>query len=159
MSVLETLPATLYFEDFEVGMVFTSPTRTTLSEADIIAFAQQHDPQPFHTDPIAAKTTFFDGLAASGWQTALVAMRQFVDMLAHRVAGGLIGMSIDQLRWPRPTRPGDTLQASVEILGKKASRSKPGFGSIQLRWVLHNQHGELAMSLENSIWLPCRPQS
>lgn len=120
MSVLETLPATLYFEDFEVGMVFTSPTRTTLSEADIIAFAQQHDPQPFHTDPIAAKTTFFDGLAASGWQTALVAMRQFVDMLAHRVAGGLIGMSIDQITLAAPNSARRYLASQRGNFGQKS---------------------------------------
>lgn len=152
-----TTPQTLiYFEDLEVGAQFPSPITHTLSVDDIIAFAHQYDPQPFHTDPNVSTDNVFGGHAASGWHTAVTAMRQFVDMLAPRVAGGLVGLSIDKLRWPRPTRAGDTLRVTVEVLGKKRSSSKPNFGVVQLKWWVHNQEDQLALELENAIWVACR---
>ena len=90
------LSYTHYLEDFTVGMRFVSHTHT-MTEAQIIAFAREFDPQPFHTDPVAAETSLFRGLAASGWHTAAVSMRLFVD-LQISAADGMIGAGVEQLR-------------------------------------------------------------
>src|SRR5438552_3575897 len=104
-----------YLEDFEVGDRFTSAT-TTVSEADIVAFGKQFDPQPFHTDPVAARTSIFGGLAASGWHTAALTMRMFVDS-DFKPVGGLLGAGIELLEWPRPVRAGDVLHVEAEVVG------------------------------------------
>ncbi|OBU84789.1 MaoC family dehydratase [Chromobacterium subtsugae] len=145
----------IYFEDLQPGQRFLSPTHT-LSEAEIIAFARQFDPQPFHIDPAAAKDSFFNGLAASGWHTSSLSMRLVEGSALGQAANGLIGMQIDQMRWPQPTRPGDTLQVEVEVLDKRRSGSQPGFGVVKVRWQTRNQRGETAMQLECAIWLQCR---
>lgn len=146
----------LYYEDLTPGRVFETASHT-LSEDEIIAFASQFDPQPFHTDPEAAKTSFFDGLAASGWHTSSLTMRLITASELKHVANGLIGMGIKDMRWPRPTRAGDTLRAKVEVLGQKPSASQPGFGVVQLRWTALNQHDDIAMQLETAIWVARRP--
>ncbi|ACO74829.1 MaoC [Laribacter hongkongensis HLHK9] len=146
----------LYFEDFQPGMRFETATRT-LTADDIAGFARQHDPQPFHLDARLAEHSVFAGLAASGWQTATTSMRLVVDLLADRVAGGLVGMQVDKMRWPRPTRPGDTLKVTLEVLKTKRSTTQPEFGVVGWRWITTNQAGETAMTLENAIWVPCRP--
>ena len=145
----------LYFEDLTPGRVFETSSHT-LSEEEIIAFASQFDPQPFHTDPQAAKSSFFDGLAASGWHTSSLTMRLITASELKNVANGLIGMGIRDMRWPRPTRPGDTLRAKIEVTGQKPSSSQPGFGVVQLRWTTLNQHNEIAMQLETAIWVARR---
>ena len=73
------------------------------------------------------------------------------------VAGGLVGMQVDKMRWPRPTRPGDTLKVTLEVLKAKRSTTQPEFGVVGWRWTTTNQAGETAMTLENAIWVPCRP--
>ncbi|WP_287877325.1 MaoC family dehydratase [Aquitalea sp.] len=146
----------LYYEDLTTGRRFQTASHT-LSEDEIIAFASQFDPQPFHTDPQAAKTSVFDGLAASGWHTSSLTMRLITASELKDVANGLIGMGIRDMRWPRPTRAGDTLRAEVEVLGQKPSTSQPGFGVVQLRWTTLNQHDDIAMQLETSIWVARRP--
>ncbi len=145
----------LYFEDLQPGQRFLSPSHT-LSEEEIIAFARQFDPQPFHTDPVAAQDSFFNGLAASGWHTSSLSMRLVEGSELGQAANGLIGMQIDQMRWPQPTRPGDTLQVEVEVLDKRRSGSQPGFGVVKVAWTTRNQRGETAMRLECAIWLQCR---
>ena len=104
----------LYLDDFSVGQVFRSGTRP-VTEAEIKAFAQQYDPQPFHLDHEAAKATMFGGLAASGWHTMALTMRLLVDGGAP-IAGGIIGAGGEDLRWPRPVRPGDELTVESEVL-------------------------------------------
>ncbi len=146
----------LYFEDLTPGRRFSTGS-VTVSEADIIGFAQQYDPQPFHTDPEAARHTFFDGLAASGWHTSSLTMRLVVESELSTVANGLIGMGIDKMRWPRPTRPGDTLTAELTVLDQRRSGSRPDFGVVRFSWTTVNQHGETVMALETSIWAACRP--
>ncbi|WP_293765520.1 MaoC family dehydratase [uncultured Aquitalea sp.] len=146
----------LYFEDLTPGRRFSTGS-VTVSEADIIGFAQQYDPQPFHTDPEAARHTFFDGLAASGWHTSSLTMRLVVESELSTVANGLIGMGIDKMRWPRPTRPGDTLTAELTVLDQRRSGSRPDFGVVRFSWTTVNQHGETVMALETSIWVACRP--
>ena len=97
-----------YLEDFSVGQIFQSGT-ISVSADEIKAFASQFDPQPFHLDETAAKATFFGGLVASGWHTAALTMRLIVDS-ELKIAGGSIGAGAEELRWPRPVRPGDTLR-------------------------------------------------
>ncbi|MGO9544214.1 MAG: MaoC family dehydratase [Rhodomicrobium sp.] len=129
----------LYLEDLAPGMIFKAGPEK-IGEADIIAFAEQFDPQAFHTDPEAAKATLFKGLAASGWHTAGLTMR----MLANGgmpFAGGSIGLGVE-LSWPRPVRPGDKLSVECEILDITPSRSKPNQAIATLKTTTKNQYGE-----------------
>lgn len=106
---------TLFFEDLSVGFTWHGGS-VSVSEADIIAFASNFDPQPFHTDPAAASAhRLFQGLAASGWHTAALTMRLFATA-GTIIAGGIIGNGIDELRWPKPVRPGDTLTLTSEVV-------------------------------------------
>ena len=132
-------PTKLYLEDFSVGQVFRSAS-LRVTEADIKAFAEKFDPQPFHLDNEAAKATMFGGLAASGWHTAALTMR----MLAESVplADGLIGAELE-LAWPKPTRPGMALQVFSEIVDIKPSRSKPDMAIVTLRNETRDQDGDV----------------
>jgi acyl dehydratase len=147
----------LYLEDFTPGLVITAGPITVTAE-EIIAFARQFDPQPFHTDPAGAEHTMFGGLIASGWHTGALSMRMLVQSKFSEVANGLVGVEIRNMRWPRPTRPGDTLQLTVEVLETKTSRSQPGWGTVLLRWTTRNQRGEPVLELENVAWVACRPK-
>ncbi|MBR0654689.1 MaoC family dehydratase [Plastoroseomonas arctica] len=130
----------LYLEDLEPGRIFHGGP-VTLSEEAIIAFATQYDPQPFHTDPVAAKAhPLFQGLAASGWHTAALSMRMITEAMSE-IAGGVVGGG-GELQWPRPTRPGDTLRLECEVLEVTPSRSRPERGSYLVRHRTLNQHGE-----------------
>ena len=146
----------LYLEDLTPGRTLTGGP-VTVTQDEVIAFGRQFDPQPFHTDPEAARATFFQGLALSGWHTAALSMRMLVDRTLGRVANGLVGIEVRQMRWPRPTRPGDTLTVTVEVLRTRPSASRPGFGTAELRWTTRNQNGEAVMELENVAWVARRP--
>jgi acyl dehydratase len=147
---------TLYLEDLNPGMTVTAGP-ITLTEEDIVSFAKQYDPQPFHTDPIAAKNSFFNGLAGSGWHIAALAMRMLTQSRLADIANGLIGIEIRNLRWPRPTRPGDTLEMTVEILDTRTSKTRPGWGTATARWTMRNQEGNIVMELENVMWVARAP--
>ena len=127
-----------YFEDLAVGQTFHSTTPVTVTIEGIKAFAAQFDPQPFHLDEEAAKASFFDGLAASGWHTAALTMRLLVES-DLRPAGGTIGAGGEDLRWPRPVRPGDVLRLHIEILELRPSRSRPTLGVVKIRLTTVNQ--------------------
>jgi acyl dehydratase len=146
----------LYLEDLEPGRTATGGP-ITVSEADVIAYARQFDPQPFHTDPDAAKHSFFNGLALSGWHTASLTMRMLVDSPLAAIANGLVGIEIRNMRWPRAARPGDTLTLTVEVVETKPSRSRPGWGTAHLKWTTRNQHGEVVLELDNIAWVARRP--
>lgn len=143
----------LTLEDLAVGQCFESGTHA-LDAAQIIAFAEQFDPQRFHLDDEAAKSTLFGGLAASGWHTAAVTMRLLVGGGAP-FAGGLIGAG-GEIAWPRPTRPGDVLQVFSEILEVTPSRSKPDRGSVMLLCETRNQRGEVVQTLKARLIVPRR---
>jgi len=130
----------LYLEDIKVGQTFRTGSHL-LTEDEIKAFARDYDPQPFHTDPEAAKHSFFGGLAASGWHTAAVSMRLQVES-GPPLAGGMIGASVE-LTWPRPTRPGDEIHVASEVTAVTPSRSKPDRGFITLRSETRNQRGDV----------------
>jgi acyl dehydratase len=134
----------LYLEDLSAGMKFRAgPVK--VSEADIIAFAKEFDPQPFHMDPEAAKHTIFRGLAASGWHTMGLTMRMLVNGAAP-LAGGIIGFG-GEISWPKPTRAGDELSVESEVIELTPSRSKPNQGVVTLRSSTKNQHGETVLIL------------
>lgn len=120
----------LFLEDLAVGQTFGSG-RLQIDAEDIKRFATDFDPQPFHLDEQAARETIFRGLAASGWHTAALTMRLLVES-EFNPAGGLVGASMDELRWPRPVRPGDGLRIVIEILEIRPSKSRPGRESSRL---------------------------
>jgi acyl dehydratase len=131
----------LYYEDLEVGQTFHSGTYEMTAEK-IKAFAAEWDPQPFHLDEEKAKDSLFQGLAASGWHTAAATMRLMVDS-DLKLAGGSIGAGGEELRWPRPTRPGDVLKLEIEILEKRESRSRADLGIVKTRLTTTNQREEV----------------
>jgi acyl dehydratase len=129
-----------YLQDFSEGQTFRSSTLRVDAE-QIKTFAAQFDPQPFHTDEQAARTTIFGGLAASGWHTAALTMRLLVDS-ELKPAGGLVGAGLDELKWPKPVRPGDDLHLNIEVLSVRPSRSRPTQGISKVRTTTLNQNDE-----------------
>ena len=121
----------------------------------MIAFARRFDPQPFHTDPVAAKQSVFGGLIASGWYTASMAMRLLVDNYISQVAS-LGSPGVDELRWLKPVRPGDTLSIRVTVLESKLSRSKPNQGTIRHYIEVLNQRREVVMTWKGMGMYRCR---
>ena len=130
----------LYLDDLYVGQTFVSGEHL-LDEAQIIAYARQFDPQVFHLDPEAAKHTFFQGLAASGWHTASISMRLVTESIP--LADGVIGGGMEELAWPQPTRPGDVLQVESEIVEIIPSQSKPNRALVRVLSHTKNQRGEV----------------
>jgi acyl dehydratase len=146
---------TRYFEDFHVGEVIDVGS-VGVSQADIIAFAEQYDPQPMHIDPGAAGFTIYGGLIASGWQTVTLFMRLLVDSVVAKTSS-LGSPGVEELRWPLPVRPGDTLHASMEILETRVSNSRPTMGIVRWRGTVRNQDGKLVMSLIGTNFFGRRP--
>jgi acyl dehydratase len=142
--VREVVVQERYFEDLKVGDRFKSATYSVSEEA-IISFAREFDPQPFHLDVTIARQTIFKELIASGWHTAAITMRLFVQTL--NFAEGAIGLGVDELRWPNAVKPNDVLQVEVEIVDLRESRSKPSHGVVRLRYVTTNQHGEIVQTM------------
>ena len=136
-----------YFDDLTQGDRFKSATYE-VTEEQIISFAREFDPQPFHLDSAVARQTMFQGLIASGWHTAAITMRLFVQTL--NFAEGAIGLGVDELRWPNAVRPGDALQVETEIVDLRVSRSKPSHGIVRLRNVTVNQRGEIVQTMSAS---------
>jgi acyl dehydratase len=134
-----------YFGDYVAGAVYEYGY-TSVSEADNVAFAERFDPQPIHTDAQFADSGPFGGLIASGWHTASLAMRLVVDHYVSRVAS-LASPGVDELRWPAPVRPGDSLRLRTTILETRQSRSKPDRGLVRTRAELLNQHDQTVLSL------------
>lgn len=130
----------LYLEDLYVGQTFVSGEHA-LDEAQIIAYARQFDPQPFHTDPEAAKHSFFQGLAASGWHTASISMRLVTESIP--LADGVIGGGMEELAWPQPTRPDDRLRVESEIVEIIPSKSRPDRAMVRVLCQTKNQRGEV----------------
>ena len=146
---------TLWLEDFRVGQVFRAGPVAVSADA-IIAYARQFDPQPFHIDADAARATFFGGLAASGWHTASLTMRLVVEAL--RIAGGVIGGGVDELRWPRPLRPDDELRLEAEVVEVRPSRSQPERGLVRVRTTTRNRAGDAVQTMIANLVVPRRPK-
>lgn len=135
----------LYFEDFKAGDRFES-ARLTVSEALIVEFGRFYDPQVFHTDPEAAKTTVYGGLIASGLQTIALTFKLFLETGAI-AASSLGSPGLDDIRWKSPVRPGDILHVVAEVLETRASTSKPDRGIVRVLYTTLNQRGEAVMTL------------
>jgi acyl dehydratase len=133
------------FEDFEPGQVYELGSKV-VSEDEIVAFARQFDPQPFHLDTEAAKDSVFGGLIASGWHTGAMWMRLYVDSLLGG-ASGQGSSGIEELRWLAPVRPGDTLSGRLIVLEATSSERHPGRGTIRIRGEMVNQDGVTVMSM------------
>lgn len=145
----------MYLEEFEVGQVFGSG-RVNVPKEDIIRFATQFDPQSFHLDPEAAKSTFFRGLAASGWHTAALTMQLLVSGEMTPV-NGIVGAGFEALNWPRPVRPGDTLHVISEVLEVRPSKSRPTQGMIKVRSRTLNQNDEVVQESVGNLVVMARP--
>lgn len=144
----------LYLEDLRVGQQFTSDSYR-MEEAGIKSFAEEFDPQPFHLDDAAARSTVFQGLSASGWHTAAVAMRLLVTG-GLPLGNGIIGLG-GELAWPKPTRPGDTLRVNSEVLEIVPSRSKPNQAIVKVRSTTLNQDGEAVHIFTSKVLVFKRP--
>jgi acyl dehydratase len=136
----------IWWEDFKVGSR-AELGRHTFSEEEILAFGRQFDPQPFHTDKITAQNTVFGGLIASGWHTCAVGMRLMCEGYINKTVG-LGSPGIDNIRWLKPVRPGDTLAYHRVVLESRAASTRKGAGLVKHRWEAVNQHGELVLTME-----------
>jgi len=143
-----------YFEDYEPGTVHEFGT-IAVEEREIIEFGQRFDPQVFHTDPQAAKQTIYGGLIASGWLTASLMMRLFVDHYLSGIAS-LGSPGVDEMRWIKPVRPGDSLSLRVTVSQTKRSQSKPDRGVLFSFIEVLNQNHDVVMSMKAVNLLLCR---
>lgn len=144
-----------WFEDFHVGDAFRSPAKT-FTESEIVDYAFTYDPQPFHIDKRAAEDSMYGGLIASGWQVMAVAFRLF--MQTNPFGNASLGSpGVDELRWLRPVRPGDSIRTIVTCGETRPSRSKPDRGIAILEYNVVNQHEETVMTLKAVQLLRRRP--
>ncbi|ATQ77518.1 dehydratase [Massilia violaceinigra] len=147
---------TWYFEDFFVGQEIPVGSRT-VTEEEIIAFATQFDPQPFHVDHDAATASIFGSVIASGWHTCSMMMRMVVDSVLG-TSSSMGSPGLDKVRWPQPVRAGDTLTVSYITTALKPSGSRPDRGVVWSTWQAVNQHGEVACTIEGMGMFGRRPK-
>jgi acyl dehydratase len=147
--------STWYFEDFEVGKTIEVGKRS-VSEEEIIDFATKFDPQPFHVDRDAAARSIYGGIIASGWHTCGMMMRMMVDGFL-RASSSMGSPGVEEIRWLKPVRPGDTLTVTSTPLEVRASTSKPDRGVVLSLWEAKNQHGELVATVKGMGMFGRRP--
>jgi len=135
-------------------MMFNSSRSYKVTADEIKEFGERYDPQPFHIDQSAGESSFFGGLAASGWLTAAIVMRLRVESIP--IAGGMLGAGVEEMRWTAPVRPGDSLRTEAEILTVRHSRSRPEFGVVRSRTTVFNQRNELVMRSIVTFLAPLR---
>jgi len=143
-----------YFEDYIPGAVYGFGS-IPVEETEIISFAKKYDPQSFHTDPEAASKSIYGGLIASGWHSASLMMRLFVDHYLSHVAS-LGSPGVDELRWLKPVRPGDALSLRVTVTESRRSHSKPDRGILHSFCEMLNQNGQVVMTMKALNLLSCR---
>ncbi len=143
-----------YLEDVSVGDILAGPP-IEVTEAEVVAFGRAYDPQPFHTDAVAARDGAFGGLIASGWHVAALVMRQLVEMRPYG-ATPMLGMGIDELRWLHPVRPGDRLEVRREVVAVTRSRSKPDRGVVRTAVIVTNQDAVTVMTMIGVGQMPAR---
>ncbi len=144
-----------YFEDLKVGSKLQLG-KYTFERDEILEFAGKYDPQPFHTDDEAARESVFGGLIASGWHTCAVMMRLLVDGALHD-SSSLGSPGVDEIRWLKPVRVGDTLDVVLVIEGARASQSKPDRGLLVMRSEGYNQNGEQVVYVRSKLLMGRRP--
>jgi acyl dehydratase len=148
-------PTNWYFEDFYPGQEIALGSRT-VSEEEIIEFARQFDPQPFHVDHDAAEASIFKGVIASGWHTCSMMMRLVVDKLMSE-SSSMGSPGLDGVRWMQPVRGGDTLSVSFLTVKVKPSASRPDRGVVWSKWTATNQHGQTVCTIEGMGMYGRRP--
>src|SRR5580698_5966419 len=151
------MPKEMYFEDFYVGQTMKSVGSIKVTAEEIKEFGQKYDPQPFHLDQAAGESTFFKGLAASGWLTAAIVMRLRVQSIT--VAGGMIGAGVEEMRWTEPVRPGDAIRTEIEVLGVRHSTSRPDYGIVRTRTLAYNQRNEVVLRSTVNFLAPLRSKA
>ena len=145
-----------YLEDLAPGQVFTSEARTVVDAGSIKRFAGEFDPQPFHLDEATARPTFFKKLVASGWHTTAVTMQLLVQTLP--LSEGVIGSGVDELRWPRPVKPGDTLRVQCEVIDVTPSKLHPSRGTVRMRMTTLNQNDQPVQTMIANLLAFRRPE-
>lgn len=155
IGVIDDREAHRYFEDFTVGVRFESPA-VAVTAADIVDFARRFDPQPFHLDAEAARSSAYGGLIASGLHTVALSFRLFLETGAL-AASSLGSPGLDEIRWLRPVRPGDALRVVVQVLDARPSRSKPDRGIVTLRYETLNQRAETVLTMIGHQLVQRRP--
>ena len=144
-----------YLEDFKVGERWVSAP-TAITQAEIVAYGLANDPQPMHTDPELAKSGPFGGLVASGWQIAALSMRVFIQSGGYGKTP-VVGLGIEELRWRKPVRPGDTLTVEREVVEIIRSETQSDRGTLRTRVNVRNQSDEVVMTLVTLGRVPARP--
>jgi acyl dehydratase len=144
-----------YLEDFAAGQVYRS-NRMQVDKGQILAFASQFDPQPYHLDEEAARKSVLKGLAASGWHTAAVTMRLLVES-EFQPADGILGVGLEELSWPRPVRPGDELRVESQVLEVRPSKLRADRGVIRVRTTTLNQNDQPVQIFTGNLLVPRRP--
>lgn len=145
-----------YFDDLTLGEGWTGRP-FEITEAEIVAFARQFDPQPMHLDPDSDQAKRFGGLIASGWHVASRVMRDFVDANLYGDVP-LLGLGVNDLRWRLPVRPGDRLTVRREVLELVPSEKQPDRGRVRTVTEVSNQDGRIVLSFENWMQLMKRPK-
>jgi acyl dehydratase len=145
-----------FLEDLAPGQVFTSDARVVVDAGAIKKFAGEFDPQPFHLDEASAGATFFKNLVASGWHTTAMTMQLIIKTLP--LSHGIIGTGVDELRWPRPVKPGDTLRLHCEVIDVTPSIMDPSRGTVRVRMTTLNQHDQPVQTMVGNLLAFRRPQ-
>jgi len=146
-----------FLEDLAAGQVFTSDARAIVDAGSIKKFAGEFDPQPFHLDEASAGTSFFKKLVASGWHTTAMTMQLIIKTLP--LSHGIIGSGVDELRWPRPVKPGDTLRLHCEVIDVTPSIMNPSRGTVRVRMTTLNQHDQPVQTMVANLLAFRRPQA
>ena len=145
----------IFYEDLEIGLTRTFGGYEVTRE-EVVEFASQYDPQPFHLDDEVAAQTHFGRLSASGWHTCAMTMRMMVDNMMNEKSAGLGSPGVDQLRWKKPVYPGDTLRCETEILEKRRSASRPEMGIFKSRIRTFNQHDDMVLEMISNALIRTR---
>ena len=148
----------IYWEDIEPGTIARFGAKRVMRD-EVIAFAEQFDPQPFHLSDEAAAQTYFGRLSASGWHTCAMTMRMLVDQMAESRQAGLGSPGIESLRWLKPVYPGDTLHVETRVLDKRASQSRPDMGSYRSDTTVFNQEEVAVLTFVSTGLIRKRPTS
>jgi acyl dehydratase len=156
MTIREHAVKKAFLEDLAPGQIFTSNARAVVDASAIKRFAGEFDPQPFHLDEASARPTFFKKLVASGWHTTAVTMQLVVKTLP--LSHGVIGSGVDELRWPRPVKPGDTLRLHCEVLEVTPSKLDPSRGTVRVRMMTLNQHDQPVQTMVANLIAFRRPK-
>ncbi len=142
----------MYFEDFTIGRIFKSES-IYITKSEIIDYAHKFDPQFFHLDEEAAKNSVFGTLVASGWHTASLSMRLFVQACGN-IHGGMIGRGVEKIEWPRPTYPEDILTITCEVISTKTPKSRPDLGIVNMHNITRNQDNKPVMIADIVMFVP-----